>query len=181
MNRLPALPERFVFVRLVQAVQRALLPVVEPRFLEIGDGVVEPAGFIQELRHVVVGLGQFRIDRQCLLVAGHGLGHAALVAQRFTEIAVCFGIIGRECERIAIAGDGIVEPSLVAQCCGKIEMAARIALNRQRLAVTGDGFIQLALLLQYGAHIAVGFEETGLDGKRLAVGGNRFIETLARL
>ncbi len=101
--------------------------------------------------------------------------------ERFAKIAMRFGIIGVDCQRIAETLDGILQQPVVAQRSAEIEMAARIGVDGKCLAVVLDGIFQFALHLQYRTQVAVGFIKTRLDGNGLAISGNCFFPTVERL
>ena len=58
------------------------------------EGVIQPAGILQHIAKVIVGLRIIRQERDRAPVLRLGIGQLALRFERVTEIVMAFGVVG---------------------------------------------------------------------------------------
>lgn len=70
----------------------------------------------------MVGFRIFRLQPQGFAKSGDGLVKLAFRQERDAEVVAGLRVVGRETQGLAIAGNGIVEPTQVVQGFAKIVM-----------------------------------------------------------
>src|ERR1700683_547931 len=92
---------------------------------------------------------QVRLEQDCLMTRGHGLGEATLVVQRSTEIAMCYSKVGFDAESVALRSDSFIKLVLLAQRRAQIGMSlCKVPIDVSGLPIFADRFVEAPALVQ---------------------------------